>query len=316
MKKFFTGILLFVLLACGSLFASGKSPLVGDPKEEYYMVTFLSGIDYWKICFDGMEDAAKLYGVKAIYTGQADADVSGQVAVLEGVIAKQPKGIAITCVDSTAFADTIDAAIKQGIAVVTFDSDSPTSQRPSYISTGNEAAGIAAAKFLAPLIGNKGTIAIVYTIGSENQETRVAGFKAWLAANAPDVKLTIVNDGGDTTKAADNVAAALQANSDITGIFCVSGISGFVVPTTVKESGKNVKILTFDVDKSVLDKLKTGEIDGTVAQGQYNMGYWSQVFLYHLAHKLPAKALPGFLDTGVTIVTKDQADEYYIKEKK
>ncbi|MDR1835389.1 MAG: hypothetical protein LBQ96_06260, partial [Fusobacteriaceae bacterium] len=81
MKKFFTGIL-FVLLACGSLFASGKSPLVGDPKEEYYMVTFLSGIDYWKICFDGMEDAAKLYGVKAIYTGQADADVSGQVAVL------------------------------------------------------------------------------------------------------------------------------------------------------------------------------------------------------------------------------------------
>jgi ribose transport system substrate-binding protein len=290
------------------------SPLIGDSSEEYYMVSFLSGIDYWKICFQGMQDAAKLYGVTAQYTGQIDADAAGQVAVLEQVIAKKPKGITITAVDANALTDTINSAIAQGIKVVTFDSDSPASNRASYISTGNEAAGIAAAQFLAPSIGNRGKIAVVYTLGSENQETRVAGFRGWLAAHAPDITLTIVSDGGDTTRAADNMAAALQANSDIAAVFCVSGISGSVVPTTVKESGRTgIKILTFDVDKAVLDMLKAGDIDGTVAQGQYNMGYWSQVFLYHLAHNLPAKDIPGFLDTGVTIVTKERADEYYVQ---
>ena len=28
---------------------------VGNESDEYYMVSFLSGIDYWKHCFEGME---------------------------------------------------------------------------------------------------------------------------------------------------------------------------------------------------------------------------------------------------------------------
>lgn len=64
------------------------------------MVSFLSGIDYWKHCFEGMEDAGNALGVTTKYTGQTDSDVAGQVAVLEQVIAQSPKGIAVTCVNS------------------------------------------------------------------------------------------------------------------------------------------------------------------------------------------------------------------------
>lgn len=288
--------------------------LVGDASEEYYMVSFLSGIDYWKTCFKGMEDAAALYGVTPQYTGQTDSDVAGQVAVLEQVIAKQPKGIAITCVNSTALEDTINSAIEQGIEVVTFDSDSPTSNRMSYLSTGNEDAGKAAAEYLAPLVDNKGKIAILYTVGAENSESRVAGFKAWCKENAPEIGFVEVNDAGDTTTATDNMAAALQANSDITGVFCVDGIAGTAGPTAVQEAGKtDLKVLAFDVDTTVLDMIKSGDIDATVAQGQYNMGYWSMVMLYTQAHDLSASDLPGFVDTGVTIVTKDTVDNYYVK---
>jgi ribose transport system substrate-binding protein len=261
-----------------------------------------------------MQDAAALYGVKAQYTGQTDADVAGEVAVLEQVIAKNPKGIAITCVNSTALADTINSAIEQGIAVITFDSDSPTSSRASYLSTGNVAAGAAAAEFLAPLVNKKGKIAILYTVGAENSESRVIGFKDWCKANAPDITFVDINDAGDTTIATDNTAAALQANDDIVAVFCVDGIAGTAGPTAVKESGReNIQVLAFDVDKTVLDMIKDGSIAATVAQGQYNMGYWSMNFLYHLAHKLPAEGLPGFVDTGVTIVTKDTVDNYYVK---
>jgi ribose transport system substrate-binding protein len=82
----------------------------------------------------------------------------------------------------------------------------------------------------------------------------------------------------------------------------------------VKENGnKNIKVLSFDIETTVLDMIKTGDIVATVAQGQYNMGYWSLNFLYHQAHGLAAENLPGFLDTGVTIVTKDTVDNYYPK---
>ena len=294
---------------------TGTTVSTSSPEDEYYMVSFLSGIDYWKTCFRGMEDAASLLGVTAKYTGQTDSDVAGEVAVLEQVIAMKPKGIAITCVNSTAFQDTIDSAIEQGISVVTFDSDSPTSQRSSYLSTGNEDAGKAAAEYLVPLCGNKGKIAVLYTVGQENTESRLEGFRAWCEENAPDVELVLVNDAGDTTTATDNLAAALQANPDIVGVFCADGTAGGAGPVAVEESGiEGIHTLAFDVDKTVLDKVKDGSIDGTVAQGQYNMGYWSMMMLYAEANGISTADLPGYVDTGVTIVTKENVDEYYVQD--
>jgi ribose transport system substrate-binding protein len=320
---FLAACMLTAALSCGSGQGSGtasatsNSPLIGSASEEYYMVTFLSGIDYWKICFDGMEDAAALYGVTPQYTGQIDADAAGQVAVLEQVVAKRPKGIALTCVDAYALADTINNAIAQGIQVITFDSDSPTSNRPMYVSTDAEVAGLTAGQFMAPKVaGKQGKVACVFTIGQYNEEMKYAAFESYLKENAPNISLIKVSDGGDTTRAADNMAAALQANNDIVGIFCISGISGSVVPTVVKESGRRnqITVLTYDVDKAVLDMLKSGDIDASMAQGQYNMGYWSMVHLYHLAHNLSKEPPPGFVDTGSFVVTKNEADKYYITD--
>jgi ribose transport system substrate-binding protein len=42
-------------------------------------------------------------------------------------------------------------------------------------------------------------------------------FEAYLKENAPGISLLTVSDGDDTTRAADNMAAALQANNDIVG---------------------------------------------------------------------------------------------------
>jgi ribose transport system substrate-binding protein len=295
--------------------APADATVTSNASDEYYMVSFLSGIDYWKTCFNGMKDAAALCGVTAKYTGQSDSDVAGEVAVLEQVIAMKPKGITITCVNSTAFQDTINSAKEQGIAVVCFDSDSPTSERASYLSTGNEDAGKAAANYLVPLCNNTGKIAVLYTVGQENTESRLTGFKAWCAENAPGVELVLVNDAGDTTTAADNLAAALQANPDMAGVFCADGVAGSAGPTAVSESGiQGIHVLAFDVDKTVLDKVKDGSIDATVAQGQYNMGFWSMWMLYMNANGLTQADLPGYVDTGVTIVTKDTVDNYYVKE--
>ena len=312
-------VLVFVMTACGNGGgdadgAAGDNPFVGSPDEVYYMVTFLAGIDYWVTCFEGMQDAAALFGVSVEYTGATTTDVAEQVQVLESVIAMQPAGIALTAVNAEALREPIDRAIAEGIAVIMFDSDSPESNRPAYLSTGNFAAGEVAAEYLLGLIDGQGTVALLYTIGQENSESRVEGFKSWSAQHAPDLEFALVNTAGDTIAATNNLAAALQADENIVAVFCVDGIAGTAGPVAVQESGRGdeIRVLAFDVDSAVLDKVADGTIEATVAQGQYNMGFWSMVFLFFEVHGLSGDALPSFVDTGITIVTQENVDQFYV----
>lgn len=304
-----------------------KSPLMGDSSEEYYMVTFLSGMEYWKDCYRGFEDAGKLYGVKTVYTGSTQYDVNQEVTALEQVIAKKPAGIAVSCMNPDAFEAPIKKAMDKGIPVVTFDADSPKSGRYSFLATGNEYAGSVAAKALAEQIGPSGGQVVIITLPAQlNHEQRVAGFKKALESEYSNLKLVQVGNGKhDQTEAARVLAGMLQANPDIKGVFCTDAISGVGAATAVKEADKvgQVKIVSFDTDKGTLDAIKAGVISASIAQGTYIMGYQSMNFLYHIKHNLinPVEGwkekgispLPPFVDTGVTIVTKENVDAFYAK---
>lgn len=294
---------------------AAKGTLVGDPNEEYYCIAFLSGIDYWKGVFKGFQDAGNAYGVKTVYSGDPAYDVNKSVTVFEQVVAKKPAGIAIACINADALADPIIKAREAGVEVVTYDSDSPSSGRSSYLSTGNKAAGEVAAKHMMKLLPDGGDIALLYSVGQQNVEERVQGFEGALKAANSKINIKVkVNDKGDQVEATKGLAAALQANADIKGVFCIDGVAGVAGATAVKESGKQgIKTIGFDTDKALLDMIKDGSIDATIAQGTYNMGFWSMNFLYQLKHKIPQGPLPNFVDTGVNVVTKDNVDQFYVK---
>lgn len=327
-------MMLFVLIlagcSTGNNNATGdaaKSLLEGDASEEYYMITFQTGLEYWKGCYKGFQDAGKLYGVKTVYTGSPQYDVNQQVTVLEQVIAKKPAGIAITCINPDAFVAPIKKAMDAGIPVVTFDADSPDSGRYSFLATGNEYAGHVAAKVLDELIGPGGGEVVIITLPAQlNHDQRVAGFKKALESDYKKLKLVQIGNGkGDQTEAAKVLAGMLQANPNIKGVFCTDATSGVGAATAVKEANKvgQVKIVSFDTDKGTLDAIKAGIISASIAQGTYIMGYQSMNFLYHLKHNLinPVEdwkqkginPLPPFVDTGVSIVKKENVDAFYIK---
>lgn len=309
---------------------SGKNtgnPLAGNKSEEYYMVTFSSGIEYWKSCYKGFEDAGKQYGVKTVYTGALQYDVNQEVTALEQVIAKKPAGIAVSCMNPDAFAAPIKEAIAAGIPVVTFDADSPQSGRYSFLSTENTYAGSVAAKVLAQEIGSEGGEVVISTLpGQQNHEERVEGFKNALETQYKNLKLVLIGNGkSDQAEAANMLSGVLQAHPNIKGIFCTDATSGVGAATAVKEANKvgQVKIVSFDTDRGTLDAIKSGVIAASIAQGTYVMGYQSLNFLFELEHNLVnpvndwkkkgISPLPNFVDTGVSIVTKENVDSYYDK---
>src|SRR5690606_2731959 len=85
-------ILVFLIIVASFFRPSQLDPwhevdggLQGDIGEQYVMVTFQSGIDYWKPVLKGFEDAAEALGVSVDYRGSTEYDVQEQMTVLEQV---------------------------------------------------------------------------------------------------------------------------------------------------------------------------------------------------------------------------------------
>lgn len=320
-----------LVLSVGITFLAAIAPKIAvaapeNANEEYYMITFMSGLEYWKSCYQGFEDAAKIYGVKTVYTGAQQFDVNQQVTVLEQVAAKRPAGITITVVNAEALLKPINKVIESGIPVIIFDSDSPNSKRPSIVQTGNERAGRVAADTMAARIGETGNVAVLVVPGTPTLEARAAGFKNEIAEKYPKMKVVAVGnyDGGEAT-AAKAAAGVMQANPDLKGFFAGNSPGGMGIATAVREAGKKgqTTVVGFDADTALLDKIKAGEVAATVAQGSYNQGYWAMNLLYQYKHKLmnPIKGwdksglnpLPPYIDTGVFVITKENVDMFYTK---
>lgn len=304
---------------------STGSPFVGDSKEEYYMVTFVSGIEYWKGCYEGFEHAAEQLGVKCYYAGTTEYEVTAAVTEFEQVIAKSPAGIAVTVMNADAYVDAINSAIDAGIPVVTFDADSPSSDRYCFLATGNYEAGAAAAEYLAESMEHKGKIGIVACTGQSNHEERCDGFANYIEENEPDLEIVqIVNGESDETVTASVTAPMLQANPDITGIFTTAEASAIAIVSSVKEAGLDgkVQIMGFDKSEAILKSVQDGDMVGTVSQNTFHMGYWSMMMLYTLKHDMLQEnwsangwsPLPDSVNTGVTIINADNCASYMAGE--
>ncbi len=298
--------------------------LRGEIGEKYVMVTFQMGIDYWKSGLKGFEDAAQALNVSVEYRGSTQRDVHEQITVLEQVIAKKPAGIAISAIHPSLLTATIDKAVDAGIPVVLFDSNAPGSKAYSFLGTDNYAAGVEAARKMAELAGGQGEVAVVTAPDQQNHQERTDGFAATIAAEFPGMRIVEVKNGkGDQLASRQAAEEILRAHPSVAGIFATEANGGIGVAEAVRAAGSKAgsgpRIISFDTDKGTLDLVKSGDIAATMAQGTWNMGYWSLQFLFSLKHgqggspNAGTARIPRQADTGITVVTRQNVDDYYAK---
>jgi ribose transport system substrate-binding protein len=309
------------LAAAAAAIPSGLRKAVAQEDQRYYMVTFASGIDYWKDCFRGMQDAAEFLGVSVEYTGSPENDITAEVRVFEEVASQNPAGILPTIANPDAFIEPINSAIDAGIPVVCFDADSPLSKRYSFVGTGNYYAGVVAARYLGPLVG-EGKVAISSVAAQLNHVQRRQGFIETLAAEFPGVTTSddlIIDDQNNSTMAAEKMSALLIANPDIKGIFATDALGAVGVGQAVREAGLSgqIPIIGFDYDEGTLDLIDSGELGATLAQGTWQMGFWGTLMLYAVRNGLIKSVsdwqaagispLPPNVDTGVVVITAENS---------
>lgn len=301
--------------------------LRGNIEDTYVMVTFQIGIEYWKSGLKGFEDAAEELNVSVEYHGSTQHNANEQMTVLEQVIAKKPAGIAISAVNSKQLTATINKAVESGIPVVLFDSDAPDSKAYSFLGTNNYNAGKEAAHKMAELVGEQGEIAIITTPNQHNHQERTNGFSDTIQGEYPGLKIVSIKDGrGDQVYSREAAEEILAKHPGLAGIFATESNGGIgVAQALVSNQGKDNQphIISFDTDKGTLDLVEDGTISATMAQGTWNMGYWSLMELFQLHRSLVTSPseftnnkpvpVPRNMDTGIDVVTRDNVENYYAK---
>lgn len=341
MKKLGVGLLVLLLLSvlvftgCGNKQQEKGTPTTsvdqtekrsvfeGDESEVYYMVTMVSGVEYWVGVYEGFKLAAAQLGVDTVYTGTPEYDISKEIAVYDSVMSKNPAGIAVHPIEPSSFINPINRSIEAGVPVVTFAADSPESKRIAYITSDNVNEGYTAADAIAEAIGGKGKVAVTENPGQLNHEVRVKSFIERIETNWPDIKVVgSVATNQDTNVAFTGIKSIAQAHPDLGGVFTPEASSGLGAAQAALELGGKIKVMCVDINEPVLDMIHAGEMFGAIQPDVVMQGYLSMMLLYMAKHGLldpmngwdELDQLPidiPVIDNGLDVVNQQNAQYFY-----
>jgi ribose transport system substrate-binding protein len=266
---------------------------------------------FFEDCRKGAEEKATELGVDFQWVAPQTGDPAIQVKMIEDLVSKQVNAIVISPNDPASVEPVIADATSKGILVMTFDSDSPESERVMYIGTDNKTAGSVQGQTLAELIGGAGKVGIITGgLGALNLNQRIDGLKE---AVGPDVEIvdTVATDD-DLQKGLGVSEALLRAHPDLNGVACVSATGGPTLAQVIRGAefeGRDIKIVAFDDLEETLRGIEDGLIAATMVQRPVQMGVLSIEWAYNI---LTGATMPtcANIDTGITVVTMENLDSY------
>lgn len=259
--------------------------------------------DYWKTVKLGAEVAAKEFDVTLDFRAPGDeADVKGQIALMEQSISSSPDAIVLAANDYKDLSGVVNDAKDHHIPVITIDSEVETKNIESFIGANNYEAGQVAGKQLIKLMGSSGQIAIVsFKQGERNTELREKGLLEELA-KYPDVQvIDKVYTLTDRELAAQLTHNVLDKHPELDGIVALNEISSIGVANAVqsRELQGKVKIITFDSTSEELELLQEGIIQATIIQNPFSIGYLG---VKSAVEAIDGKKVANRVDTGIKAI--------------
>ena len=296
--------------------------------EKYYLIATNIQLPYWQAASAGFFEAAKQRKVQAAFVGPETYDPKAEQLEFERIAKTKPSGILISPANAELMRDDIDAAIAEGIPVVTLDADAPSSQRLLFIGTDNYLAGVMGAKVAVKELHGKGDVVILTMPAQANLEDRLRGYRDVFAAY-PGIRIIRIIDIAGNPRLAFNAAEQMvsKAKNQVDAFLCLEAVAGKEVAAALdRHQVRGKTVVAMDTDSGTLDWIKKGVIVATIAQKPYTMSYVGLTILSHLYHyppqpfgqdwrSNPLAPLPAFVDTGATLIDKNSVDAFQAAQK-
>jgi ribose transport system substrate-binding protein len=269
--------------------------------------------EYWKAIHAGAEKAGAELGVEIVWKGpQKEDDRAQQIAVIEDMIARRVDGIVLAPLDRTGLRQAVGEAKQAGIPTVIVDSGLEGDDFVSFVATDNYQGGVAGAKRLAEVMGDKGKIILMRVmVGLESTGDRERGFLDEIAKH-PGIEILSDNQyGGITTETSYQTGEnLLNRFPEVEGIFCPNESTTFGMLRALTDAAKagKIKFIGFDSSEKLIQGLEEGHLQGLVLQDPFRMGQLGvKTIVDHLRN--PAQEAPKRIDTGVHVATPENMND-------
>ncbi|MEX2215835.1 MAG: sugar-binding protein [Phycisphaeraceae bacterium] len=273
--------------------------------------------DFWQIAKAGVQKAEKEFGIVCEIRMPANGTAQEQKQIVEDLIARGIKGMAISPKDSANQTDLINSACAK-MNVLCHDSDAPATNRLAYVGSNNVTAGHAAGELVKEILPDGGKIVLfVGSKDAQNAQERIAGLRKAIEGTNIEV-VDVRTDETDRVKAQNNVADTITNSPDVKCFVGLWSYNGPAILEAVKKANKlgQIHIVAFDEEDATLQGVKEGHIHATVVQDPYMFGYESVRILAQLMKKedpkIPANKI---IEVPVKKIKKDNVDAYWTELK-
>ncbi len=293
--------LAFAFAFCGSAVAA--------PKLKVGMVLKTLSSQYWKIVAAGAKQAADKAGVELILLGPPTEDaIEQQLNMVQDVISQKVDVIVFSPSQPAASVNVLKQAAAKKIPVILVDTGMPAGFEDyvTFIGTDNIAAGKAGGKALAAQLkkGDK-VLLIDGAPGNPSCNDRVKGAEEVLKAAGMVIaaKQPAFSDREKGYTVTQNV---LQANPDIAGVFAANDEMVLGSLRAMQQAGKKAPMIGVDANEDALKSILAGDLYGSVAQGNYDMG---RLAIEKALDVKAGKKVDKRIDSGATMIVKTNAQD-------
>ncbi|SMX25031.1 sugar ABC transporter substrate-binding protein [Boseongicola aestuarii] len=271
-------------------------------EERYVMITHTQGTDpFWPVVEKGGRDAAEDVGATFEYNFDVSGDMSAIAKLIEAAAATQPDGIIVSLPDADALGSAIEAAVADGIPVVTINSGLEHSARLGalmHVGQPESLAGKSAGE-RAAAEGVTNGLCLNQEAFNTALVDRCQGYFDGLGGD-----LNMIDVSNDPAQIETRTAAALQADETIDGILAVGPHVCEAAASAIESVGADVHLACFDLSPGVMDMIQDGRAAFTIDQQQRLQGYMPVIVLHlynNHAGLLPGANIPsgpGFVDAS------------------
>ena len=267
---------------------------------------------FWNLIKKGVDDAAlvvKANGGTVNYLLTQNYDNFGPdlVALLDQAVAQGVDGIAIPNWLPDSETPALIAAQKAGVAIMSYNAGQTEMGKYgalNYFGSDEYLAGVAGGKYMAEH-GAKKIMCHIQTPGALNLETRCKGVKDGATKAGAEVYILRVpaNLDQDMVGTSEAMKSEMIADPSIDAVITLAAWASDAAASAIEQLGKTdqVKLGTFDMSASVLQRISKGTQAMAIDQQPYLQGFLATSMLFsHL--KFGTKLATSPVLTGPAIV--------------
>jgi len=278
------------------------STAIAAPKLKVGMVLKTLSSQYWKIVAAGAQQAADKAGVELILLGPPTEDaIEQQINMVQDVLSQNIDVLIFSPSQPAASINILMTAKKKNVPVILVDTGMPANftDYATFIGTDNISAGkIGGKALLAQLKKGDKVLLLDGAPGNPSCNDRIKGAEEILKA-AGIVIASKQPAFSDREKGYSVTQNVLQSNPDIKGVFAANDEMVLGSLRAMQQAGKNIPLIGVDANEDALKSILAGDLFGSVAQGNYDMG---RIAIEKAIELKAGKKIDKRIDSGATFI--------------